>query len=70
MKLPNADEAIVPRHKLENYLLDLAHPIGGGKARFSCHSASGGKNGTCWLMPFESTRRRILSRIRSPMLKA
>ena len=34
MKLPNADEAIVPRHKLENYLLDLAHPIGGGKARF------------------------------------
>ena len=34
MHLPNADEAIVPRHKLENYLLDLAHPIGGGKARF------------------------------------
>jgi hypothetical protein len=34
MQLPNADEAIVPRTKLENYLLDLAHPIGGGKARF------------------------------------
>jgi hypothetical protein len=34
MQLPNADEAIVPRDKLENYLLDLAHPIGGGKARF------------------------------------
>jgi hypothetical protein len=34
MQLPNADEAIVPRDKLENYLLDLAHPMGGGKARF------------------------------------
>ncbi|HEY4258350.1 MAG TPA: hypothetical protein VGM66_14145 [Candidatus Udaeobacter sp.] len=34
MQLPNADEAILPRNKLENYLLDLAHPIGGGKARF------------------------------------
>jgi hypothetical protein len=34
MHLPNADEATLPRHKLENYLLDLAHPIGGGKARF------------------------------------
>jgi hypothetical protein len=34
MPLPNAHEAIVPRHKLENYLLDLAHPIGGSKARF------------------------------------
>jgi hypothetical protein len=34
MRLPNAHEAIVPRGKLENYLLDLAHPIGGGKARF------------------------------------
>ena len=34
MQLPNADEAIVPRNKLENYLLDLTHPIGSGKARF------------------------------------
>jgi hypothetical protein len=34
MQLPNADEAIVARDKLENYVLDLAHPIGGGKARF------------------------------------
>jgi hypothetical protein len=34
MQLPNADDAIVPRNKLENYLLDLAHPIGRGKARF------------------------------------
>ena len=33
MQLPNADAAIVLRGKLENYLLDLAHPIG-GKARF------------------------------------
>jgi uncharacterized protein DUF6883 len=34
MQLPNANEAIVPREKIESYLLDLAHPIGGGKARF------------------------------------
>ena len=34
MQLPNANAAIVPRNKLGNYLLDLAHPIGGGKARF------------------------------------
>ena len=34
MPLPNANEAIVPREKIEYYLLDLAHPIGGGKARF------------------------------------
>jgi hypothetical protein len=34
MQLPNADAAIVSRSKIGNYLLDLAHPIGGGKARF------------------------------------
>jgi hypothetical protein len=34
MQLPNADDLIVPREKVENYLLDLAHPIGGSKARF------------------------------------
>jgi hypothetical protein len=34
MQLPHASEAIIPRDKVENYLLDLAHPIGGGKARF------------------------------------
>lgn len=34
MPLPNAQDAIVLRTKIENYLLDLAHPIGGGKARF------------------------------------
>ena len=34
MQLPHAGEAIVPRDKVENYLLDLVHPIGGGKARF------------------------------------
>ncbi len=34
MRLPNADDAIIPMNKIENYLLDLAHPIGGGKARF------------------------------------
>ncbi len=34
MQLPHVGEVIIPRDKLENYLLDLAHPIGGGKARF------------------------------------
>ena len=34
MKLPHAAEAVVPQNKLENYLLHLGHPIGGGKARF------------------------------------
>ena|ERR1041385_1295999 len=34
MQLPRAGEAVVPRSKIENYLLDLTHPVGGGKARF------------------------------------
>ena len=37
MKLPQAEQAVVPRNKVENYLLDPAHPIGGGKARFFEH---------------------------------
>lgn len=37
MQLPHSGKAIVPRDKVENYLLDLAHPIGGGKARFFLH---------------------------------
>ena len=34
MKLPHADEAIVEKEKIVNYLLDAAHPDNGGKARF------------------------------------
>lgn len=34
MNLPRAEEAVVPRNKVENYLLDSAHPVGGGKAQF------------------------------------
>lgn len=34
MKLPCAESAIVLRTKLEDYLLNLEHPIGGGKAKF------------------------------------
>jgi|ERR1043166_574229 hypothetical protein len=37
MQLPKAAHAIVPREKIQNYLLNLAHPIGGGKARFFLH---------------------------------
>ena len=34
MKLPRAEEAVVPRNKVENYLLHLGHPDGRGKAKF------------------------------------
>jgi hypothetical protein len=34
MKLPDHESAIVPRSKVEDYLLNLEHPIGGGKAKF------------------------------------
>jgi hypothetical protein len=34
MKLPNAQSATVPQRKLTQYLLNPAHPAGGGKAMF------------------------------------
>ena len=34
MRLPNADQAIIERVKLEGYLLAEAHPVGRFKARF------------------------------------
>jgi hypothetical protein len=34
MKLPNADKAVVEREKVEDYLLNSAHPDNGGKAQF------------------------------------
>jgi hypothetical protein len=34
MRLPGVERAIVPQSKIEDYLLNLEHPIGGGKARF------------------------------------
>jgi hypothetical protein len=34
MKVPEAESAAIPRSKLEDYLLFLEHPIGGGKAKF------------------------------------
>jgi hypothetical protein len=37
MKLPGHESAIVPRSKVEDYLLNLEHPIGGGKAKFFIH---------------------------------
>jgi len=37
MKLPHTESAIVPRGKVEDYLLNLEHPIGGGKAKFFNH---------------------------------
>ena len=36
-QLPNIEAALIPRNKLENYLLNLGHPIGGGKAKFFLH---------------------------------
>jgi hypothetical protein len=37
MKLPRAEEAVIPQNKLESYLLDTSHPVGGAKARFFIH---------------------------------
>jgi hypothetical protein len=37
LKLPDADSAVVPRSKVEDYLLNLEHPIGRGKAKFFIH---------------------------------
>jgi hypothetical protein len=34
MKLPNAELATVPERKITHYLLNPAHPAGGGKASF------------------------------------
>jgi hypothetical protein len=34
MKLPNAEKAVVEREKIEDYLLNAAHPDNGGKAAF------------------------------------
>ena len=34
MKLPHAEEAVVPQNKIEQYLLNPGHPIGGSKAGF------------------------------------
>jgi hypothetical protein len=34
MKLPNAQSASVPEHKVTRYLLNPEHPVGGSKARF------------------------------------
>jgi len=37
MRLPGAESGIVLRRKVEDYLLNLEHPIGGGKAKFFMH---------------------------------
>ncbi len=37
MKLPNAERAIVDGAKVSDYLLNVAHPDNGGKARFFTH---------------------------------
>jgi hypothetical protein len=34
VKLPNHEQAIIPRAKITDYLLSLSHPDGRGKARF------------------------------------
>ena len=34
MKLPNAEQAVVPERKVTHYLLNPAHPDNGGKAEF------------------------------------
>ena len=34
MKLPHVEEVVISQKKIEDYLLDLGHPIGGSKAAF------------------------------------
>jgi len=34
MKVPHTKEAVVPQEKIEDYLLNPSHPIGGSKAEF------------------------------------
>lgn len=34
MKIPNADQAIIPKEKLREYLLSPSHPVGKFKAAF------------------------------------
>jgi filamentous hemagglutinin len=34
MRLPHAEQAVVPLEKIEDYLLNPGHPIGGSKAAF------------------------------------
>jgi hypothetical protein len=34
MKLPHAGDAVIPQNKIEHYLLNPGHPIGGSKAAF------------------------------------
>ena len=34
MNLPRAEQAVIAQNKIENYLLNIGHPIGGDKARF------------------------------------
>lgn len=36
-QLPHVKETVVPRSKIENYLLNSEHPIGSGKAKFFTH---------------------------------
>ena len=44
-ELPRVKEAVVPRKKVENYLLDSGHPIGSGKAKFFTHFGFRRENG-------------------------
>ena len=34
MPIPNSESAFIPTEKIGNYLLNLAHPVGGSKARW------------------------------------
>ena len=37
MRLPRAEESVVPQRKVEDYLLNPAHRVGAAKARFFGH---------------------------------
>lgn len=57
MKLPNADNAIIPAEKLRDYLLSGSHPVGRFKAKFF---AALGYTGDDWRQ-LDQDIRRLLS---------
>lgn len=54
MKLPNAEQAIVERKKITDYLLNPTHPDNGGKAAFFVGL---GYNETDWTLLADALRR-------------
>jgi len=57
MRLPSAERAVVPQKKVGNYLLNLKHPVGGGKASFFLHFGFQPAN---WTLLADALRQHVL----------